>query len=58
MKGFIKRLLRENLITEKDNRELLKSKLGLSDRLSNLRIRPRIQDVIYKALAKSNTSPQ
>jgi CubicO group peptidase (beta-lactamase class C family) len=30
----------------------------VSDRLSNLRIRPRIQDVIYQALAKSNTSPQ
>jgi CubicO group peptidase (beta-lactamase class C family) len=30
----------------------------LSDKLSNLRIRPRIQDVIYKALAKSSTSQQ
>lgn len=30
----------------------------LSDKLSTLRIRPRIQDVIYKALAKSSTSQQ
>ncbi|MFM6954703.1 MAG: serine hydrolase domain-containing protein [Sphingobacteriaceae bacterium] len=30
----------------------------VSDKLSNLRIRPRIQDVIYKALANSNTSRQ
>lgn len=36
MKGFIKYLLREGLLFEKDNRVLLKSKLGLSDRLSNL----------------------
>ena len=36
MKRFIKKLLKDNLITEKDNRVLLKSKLGLSDRLSNL----------------------
>jgi len=30
----------------------------VTDKLSTLRIRPRIQDVIYKALAKSSTSLQ
>lgn len=35
MKGFIKRLLRENLITEKDNRVVLKTKLKLSDKLAD-----------------------
>jgi len=31
MKGYIKRLLREGLLNEADNREFLKTKLGLSD---------------------------